>query len=82
MEARVKQDNRYKVVTAFSGREYVKYEWRSVPAEYLVDAARHPYLELREPAVEELQISVAPVAIEAKAEEAEQVAPKRARGKK
>lgn len=31
MQAKVKQSWRWNVVKAFTGREYVKYEWRTVP---------------------------------------------------
>ena len=45
MKARVKPDHRYAVVTAFTGHEYVKAEWRDVPGGLETEAARHPYLE-------------------------------------
>lgn len=47
MEARVNQSSRYGVIIAFSGREYVKYEWRLVPAGCEAEAERHPYLEIK-----------------------------------
>jgi hypothetical protein len=48
MEARVNQSSRYGSIVAFSGREYVKYEWRVVPAGFELEAARHPYLEVKQ----------------------------------
>jgi hypothetical protein len=40
MKARVRADSRYPTCTAFGGREYVRYEWRDVPADGLEEAAR------------------------------------------
>lgn len=48
MEARVKQSSRYGTITAFSGSEYVKYEWRIVPAGKEEEAAQHPSLEVKQ----------------------------------
>jgi hypothetical protein len=48
MEAKVNQSSRYGTVTAFSGHEYVKYEWRIVPAGHEEEAARHPSLEVKQ----------------------------------
>jgi len=47
MEARVSQSSRYGNITAFSGREYVKYEWRTVPAGFEEEAEKNPYLEIK-----------------------------------
>ncbi len=47
MDARVSQSSRYGNITAFSGREYVKYEWRAVPAGFEAEAERNPYLEIK-----------------------------------
>lgn len=44
MKARVKQSSRYGIITAFTGREYVKYEWRLVPDGCEDEAAKHPFL--------------------------------------
>lgn len=52
MEARVKQDARWKSITAFSGLEFVKMEWRPVPAGCEAEAKRNPFLEVREKPVE------------------------------
>lgn len=46
MKARVKPDYRYAVVTAFTGHEYIKAEWRDVPAGKECEALRHPHLEI------------------------------------
>ena len=46
MQARVKLSSRYGSITAFSGLEFVKYEWRNVPAGKDEEAKRNPYLEL------------------------------------
>lgn len=45
MNARVRADSPWKIVTAFGGHEYVRGEWRSVPAGCEEEAGRHPYLE-------------------------------------
>lgn len=48
MEAKVKQDARYKIYQLFSDCEFVKYEWRDVP-EGLEDTARkESLLDVRE----------------------------------
>ena len=47
MEAKVKQEHPWKEVTAFAGREYVKSEWRPVPAGKESAALVHPFLETR-----------------------------------
>lgn len=52
MEAKVKQSARYGIVMAFSGVEFVKYEWRAVPAGFEAQAERHELLETREPPAE------------------------------
>lgn len=48
MDARVKQDSRYKTITAFSGHEYVKDAWRVVPAGCELEAQKHPHLEVKQ----------------------------------
>lgn len=45
MLARVKSDYRWQTVRAFAGLEYVKNEYRAVPAEYEEVAKLHPALE-------------------------------------
>ena len=35
-------------VTAFSGLEFVKYEWRDVPVGFETQAEQHPYLEIKQ----------------------------------
>lgn len=50
-EARVRDDSRLPVVTAFGGREYVRGEWRPIPGEQADSAAAHPFLEVREAGV-------------------------------
>jgi hypothetical protein len=45
MLARVKQDYLAGAVTAFSGREYIRSEWREVPAGFEEQAKNHPLLE-------------------------------------
>lgn len=44
MKARVKDDGRLNVVTAFGGREYTKREWRPVPEGFEAAAEAHPLL--------------------------------------
>jgi hypothetical protein len=63
MDARVNQSSRYGTITAFSGREYVKYEWRVVPAGFEAEAARHPYLEVKPVEVESEPQPEPPVAL-------------------
>jgi len=45
MLARVKQDYAAGPVMAFSGREYVRSEWREVPAGFEAQAQEHPLLD-------------------------------------
>ena len=40
-------------VVAFGGVEFVKYEWRVVPAGFEEQAEQHPYLEVEAPVVTE-----------------------------
>lgn len=47
MQARVKQDHRWKSVVAFSGHEFIKGEWREVPVGCELEAERHPFLEIK-----------------------------------
>lgn len=46
MNARVKQDYRWNAVTAFSGFEFVKGEYRLVPAGAEAEAIAHDALEI------------------------------------
>jgi len=48
LEARVKQDYFLGSVQAFSGREYIKLEWRPVPKGYEKQAQANELLEVRE----------------------------------
>jgi hypothetical protein len=48
MQARVKADARWAVMTACGGREFVKSEWRAVPTGAEAEAARMAFLEVRE----------------------------------
>jgi hypothetical protein len=47
MQARVKPDHRYAVLIAFTGREFVKSEWRPVPVGMEREAQQHPWLETK-----------------------------------
>lgn len=47
MEATVNEKTRHGTVIAFSGHEYVRYEWRRVPAGFEEQAERHPHLNTR-----------------------------------
>lgn len=48
LEARAKQDYKLGPVLAFSGHEFVKYEWRPVPEGYEEPARTHELLDVRE----------------------------------
>lgn len=48
MQARVKPSYRWTSVVAFSGREFVKSEYREVPIEFENQAHIHPALEVLE----------------------------------
>ena len=48
MQARVNPKSRYGRISAFSGLEYVKFEWRHVPPQFEASARQNEYLELRE----------------------------------
>jgi len=54
MQARVKPDARYSAILALSGLEFIKAEWRAVPAGKEAEALRNQYLECRELVVEEV----------------------------
>jgi hypothetical protein len=54
MLARVKQDYTAGSVMAFSGREYVRSEWREVPAGFEEQAKNHPLLEVQ-PSLDEVR---------------------------
>lgn len=46
MNARVKSDHRWKSVTALSGVEFVKSEYREIPSGFEKEAQAHPFLEI------------------------------------
>lgn len=46
------RSNRFSSVTAFSGLEYVRHEWRDVPKGFEAEARGNPFLELQEDIVE------------------------------
>jgi hypothetical protein len=48
MQAKIKQSSRYGTASLFSGVEFVKHEWRPVPAQYEDQARGHDLLEIRE----------------------------------
>lgn len=48
MQAKVKNDYRWKTVVAFGGIEYVKNEWRPVPAGLEHNAQAHPFLDVND----------------------------------
>lgn len=48
MLAQVKPDSRMKIVMAFTGHEYVRYEWRPVPEGAQEEARKHPLLDVME----------------------------------
>lgn len=48
MQARVKQSSRYGVITAFSGVEFLKRDWRPVPKGFEEAARHHELLEVLE----------------------------------
>ena len=54
MLARVKQDYAAGPVMAFSGREYVRSEWREVPPGFEEQAKNHPLLETQ-PSLKEVR---------------------------
>lgn len=54
MLARVKQDYLAGSVTAFSGHEYVRSEWREVPAGFEEQAKNHPLLDTQ-PSLKEIR---------------------------
>jgi hypothetical protein len=55
MLARVRQDYAAGAVMAFSGREYVRSEWREVPAGFEEQAKNHELLEVQ-PSLDEIRI--------------------------
>jgi hypothetical protein len=65
MNARVKQDYRWNAITAFSGIEFVKGEYRQVPAGSEAEATAHDALEIeaeaKQPAEAKLPAEVRPV---------------------
>jgi hypothetical protein len=48
MQAKIKQTSRYGMASLFSGVEFVKREWRTVPAGFEEQARENPLLEIRE----------------------------------
>lgn len=48
LEARLKDNYRWASIVALDGQEYIKTEWRPVPAVREDEAEQHPALELRE----------------------------------
>ncbi len=46
MNAKVSQNFKWDTVNAFSGNEFVRYEWRRVPEGCEVEAHDHPHLEV------------------------------------
>jgi hypothetical protein len=48
MQAKIKQTSRYGTASLFSGVEFVKHEWRTVPAQYEDQARKNDLLEIRE----------------------------------
>ena len=48
MQARVRSDYRFSVVTAFTGREFIKGEWRLVPAGCEDEAIHHIALDVQD----------------------------------
>jgi len=54
MLARVKQDYLSGSVTAFSGYEYIRSEWREVPIGFEEQAKNHPLLEIQ-PSLKEIR---------------------------
>jgi hypothetical protein len=46
MRVRVKRDSKVLNVTAFGGFQYIRSEWREVPAGCEQEAEKHPYLEI------------------------------------
>lgn len=58
MLAQVKPDSRMKIVMAFTGHEYVRYEWRPVPEGAQEEARKHPLLDVME--AEEPEFAASP----------------------
>lgn len=48
MQAKIKQSSRYGTASLFSGREFVKFEWRVVPPEFEEQARQVDILEIQE----------------------------------
>lgn len=48
MKAKVRQESRYGIITAFSGVEFIKSEWREVPSGKEDEARAHPLLLVQE----------------------------------
>jgi len=58
MEAKLKENYRWNSVVLFSGREYVKNEFRFVPPEYEALAQAEESLEVRQEAVKKSELVV------------------------
>jgi hypothetical protein len=56
MEAKLKENHRWNSVVLFSGREYVKNEFRFVPPEYEALAQAEESLEVRQEAAKEPEV--------------------------
>ncbi len=57
LEAKVKDTYRMGPVIAFSGHEFVRSEWRPVPAGFEPAAIVHPLLDVREIEGEEIRVT-------------------------
>ena len=58
LEAMVNERTRFGTINAFSGFEYVRYEWRAVPAGYEEQAQAHPYLNTRPRMVSTVEVEL------------------------
>jgi hypothetical protein len=81
MNARVSSKSRYGSINAFSGHEYVKYEWRAVPEGQEDSARKNPYLEVQETVDAVVEKPVKPMA-DTKPEEADDKSARRAFSRK
>lgn len=60
LQARVKPDCQWKVITALQGQEYTQRDWRPVPAGLEAEAEAHPMLDVREAPEPEPEAEPAP----------------------
>ena len=60
MRAKVNDESRFPIITSCAGREFVKFEYREVPAGLEDEAKANPFLEIEteEPAAAELPVSL------------------------